>query len=105
MSGIYIPDVGLPQDGDFELWISVKKDGSYNYNISGGWNEGKQKAVPVPKHGRLIDGDKLAEEQKENVRAYHANLITLDDLAECLLKQSISEDAAPTIIPAEEGET
>jgi hypothetical protein len=60
--------------------------------------------VPVPPHGRLIDGDKLAEEQKENVRAYHANLITLDDLAECLLKQSISEDGAPTIIPAEEGE-
>jgi hypothetical protein len=57
--------------------------------------------VPVPPHGRLIDGDKLAEEQKENVRAYHANLITLDDLAECLLKQSISEDGAPTIIPAE----
>jgi hypothetical protein len=60
--------------------------------------------VPVPPHGRLIDGDKLAEEQKENVGAYHANLITLDDLAECLLKQSISEDYAPTIIPAEEGE-
>jgi hypothetical protein len=60
-------------------------------------------AVYVPPHGRLIDADKLAEEQKENVRAYHANLITLDDLAECLLKQSISEDGAPTIIPAEEG--
>ena len=56
---------------------------------------------PVPPHGRLIDGDKLAEEQKENVGAYHANLITLDDLAECLLKQSICEDYAPTIIPAE----
>ena len=60
--------------------------------------------VPVPPHGRLIDGDGLAEEQKENVRAYHANLITLNDLAECLLEQSISEDYAPTIIPAEGGE-
>ena len=61
MSGIYIPDVGLPQDGDFELWVSIKKDGSYNYNISGLWNKGERKAVPVPPHGDLIDRDALLD--------------------------------------------
>lgn len=59
MSGIYIPDVGLPQDGDFELWITIKKDGSFSYNTRGGWNNSERIVVPVPDHGRLIDADEL----------------------------------------------
>ena len=58
--GLYIPDLRLPADGDFELWIAVRKDGSFTYNIRGGWQDGKQKAVPVHEpHGRLIDKDAL----------------------------------------------
>ena len=53
--GLYIPDLRLPADGDFELWIAVRKDGSFTYNIRGGWQDGKQKAVPVPAHGDLIE--------------------------------------------------
>lgn len=58
--GLYIPDVRLPADNDFELWIAVKKDGSFTYNVRGGWQDGKQKAVSVlESHGDLIDRDKL----------------------------------------------
>ena len=58
--GLYIPDLRLPADGDFELWIAVRKDGSFTYNVRGGWQDGKQKAVPVPPHGRLIiEGDEI----------------------------------------------
>ena len=59
MSGLYIPNVCLPGDGDFELWIAVRKDGSFTYNISGEWRDGNQKATPVPDHGRLGDLDEL----------------------------------------------
>ena len=52
--------------------------------------------VPVPEHGRLIDADALREdwlENGENEYVYDTNAF-LDSL-----------DGAPTIIPAEEGET
>ncbi len=59
MSGIYIPDMSLP--GEEDLWIVVRKDGSFTYNVREGWQDGKQKTVPVPPHGRLGDLDALAE--------------------------------------------
>lgn len=61
MSGIYIPDVSLP--GEEDLWIVVSKDGSFTFNVGEGegWQDGKQKAVPVPTHGRLGDLDKLEQ--------------------------------------------
>ena len=58
--GLYIPNVKLPADGDFELWIAVRKDGSFTYNIRGSWQDGKQKAIPVQEpHGKLIDANTL----------------------------------------------
>lgn len=96
MSGIYIPDVGLPQDGDFELWISIKKDGSYNYNISGRWNEGKRKAIPVPPHGRLIDADELYEDcVLDNDYEVMATTTRINEYIQLKI------DNAPTIIMAE----
>lgn len=59
--GLYIPDLRLPADGDFELWIAVRKDGSFIYNVRGDWRGGKQKVFIVPPHGRLIDADKFKE--------------------------------------------
>lgn len=84
---LYIPNVSLPKDGDFELWIAVRKDGSYSYNISGGWHNGRETAVHVPPHGRLGDLDRLALEMMDAKNADQA-LAIVDD--------------APTIIPAEE---
>lgn len=101
MSGIYIPNIKPPQDGDFELWISIKKDGSYNYNINGGWNKGKQKVIPVPKHGRLIDADTL----EDNNITYYA-IPVLANITDAAIREAElvirlkDLDAAPTIIPA-----
>lgn len=93
MGGIYIPDVSLPEDGDFELWIAVKKDGSFTYNVRGAWQAGNQKAVPVPPHGRLIDADALLKKCEF--------VCTDDDVDVRAVRYSVIEDA-PTIIPAEE---
>lgn len=99
--GLYIPDLRLPADGDFELWIAVRKDGSFTYNVRGGWQDGKQKAVPVPPHGDLIDASEKIRVQMYNDEHedFHMEEMTIDDL----LGQGWVEADAPTIIPAEEG--
>jgi len=91
MSGIYIPDVGLPQDRDFELWIAVKKDRTFSYNVSGGWHNGDRVAIPVPDHGRLIDADKFYEDVTESA-------IMTDDFKEAF---AIWLETQETVIPAE----
>ena len=94
--GLYIPDLRLPADGDFELWIAVRKDGSFTYNVRGGWQDGKQKAVPVPPHGDLIDRDALLKKCEF--------VCTDDDEDIRAVRYSIIENA-PTVLEAEEGET
>jgi hypothetical protein len=94
--GLYIPNVRLPDDGDFELWIAVRKDGSFTYNVRGGWRDGKQKAVPVPPHGRTIDKDVMCNECRRIAEEYDG---IYPDCTYC------PAHLAPTIIPAEEGET
>jgi hypothetical protein len=93
MSGIYIPVVSLPGEGDFELWIAVRKDGSFTYNVRGGWQDGKQKAVRVPPHGRLIDADALKTKHHWTDDYYETEYVEVEDI-----------DTAPTIIPAEPAE-
>lgn len=94
--GLYIPDLRLPADGDFELWIAVRKDGSFTYNVRGGWQDGKQKAVPVSPHGRLIDADAL-----NYTMLYKENWMRVTGVeAPAVWRKDI--DAAPTIIPASE---
>jgi hypothetical protein len=95
MSGIYIQDVSLPGEGDFELWIAVRKDGSFSYNVRGGWQDGKQKAVSVPPHGRLIDADALLKGCERVATEYATR--------EYAFSQSAIENA-PIVIPAEEDE-
>ena len=97
--GLYIPDLRLPADGDFELWIAVRKDGSFTYNIRGGWQNGKKKAISVPEpHGRLIDADAL-----NYTMLYKENWMRGTGVeAPAVWRKDI--DAAPTIIPASEEE-
>lgn len=96
--GLYIPDLRLPSDDDFELWIAVKKDGSFTYNVRGGWHDGKQKAIPVPElHGRLIDADAFVKKCEEMADKEDGN--QLDAL---ILLRWFLEQNAPTIIPASE---
>ena len=94
--GLYIPDLRLPSDDDFELWIAVKKDGSFTYNVREGWHDGKQKAIPVPEpHGRLIDADAFVKKYEEMADKEDGN--QLDAL---ILLRWFLEQNAPTIIPA-----
>ena len=86
--GLYIPDLRLPADGDFELWIAVGKDGSFTYNVRGDWRDGKQKVFMVPPHGRLIDADAVTLEDGP---------YEYDDWCKWVLEQY---QDAPTVIPA-----
>ena len=99
--GLYIPDLRLPADGDFELWIAVRKDGSFTYNVRGGWQDGKQKAIPVPPHGRLISADELIEFIENRYE------ITWKDDYEGGIKDACIDflekiSTMPTVIPASE---
>ena len=102
MSGIYIPDVSLPVEGDFELWIAVRKDGSFTYNVSGGWRDGNQKVVPVPPHGRLGDLDALSKEVNRICDEYDAAIISE---MTCLNRLLSALNNALTINPSEEAES
>lgn len=99
--GLYIPNLRLPVDGDFELWIAIRKDGSFTYNVRGGWQDGKQKVIPIPEpHSRLIDADALYE----NCALDHGYevMATTTRINEYM---QLKIDSATTIIPeSEEGE-
>ena len=103
MGGLYVPDVILPGDRDFELWIAIKKDGSFTYNVSGEWRDGKQKAVHVPPHGRLGDLDRLEQMFVDIDNAPYSGFdgtepfYSAEDAAQIIR-------LAPTIIPAEPAE-
>lgn len=93
MSGIYI-NMEMPEDSDMIVIYSdgtARKYLSYTRVIID-----ETKAIPVPPHGRLVDADALRAdwlENGENEYVYDTNAF-LDSI-----------DAAPTIIPAEDGET
>ena len=70
---LYIPEVNLPSEGDFELWIAVKKDGTFTYNIDGAWHNGQEKALQVKKHGDLIDGEALILRCKDKKGSYYGH--------------------------------
>ncbi|MBP5461209.1 MAG: hypothetical protein J6Y20_03695 [Lachnospiraceae bacterium] len=98
---VLIKNVEMPTD--HPMWIVAHSDGTVEANeVSAsrpvGWQTLRNAAVPVPPHGRLIDADALIKE------------LTLDDedgkTGATLLMAVFLEvlKAAPTIIPAEEGE-
>ena len=102
MSGIYIPDVSLPVEGDFELWIAIRKDSSFTYNIRGGWRDGKHKVVPVPEHGELIDREQILD--AIILELAQANAVNDMENYDSWRRFFDYVRKFPTIIPAEEGE-
>lgn len=97
--GIYLPNMEMPKEGSWTT-VRIYPDGTCAVpNWQGDCTLIKgTKAVPVPPHGRCIDADALIRE------------LTLDDEDDnsgaSLLMAIFLEvlKAAPTIIPAEEGE-
>ena len=80
--GIYISGMEMPKNEP--LLVKINPDGSVSTTARNGYK--KYEAIPVPPHGRLIDADDLANSITGAI--YHSDLLD-----------------APTVIPAEEGET
>lgn len=79
--GVYLPNMEMPTTGMCKT-ITIFDDGAV---VEGNGSEKLGIAIPIPSHGRLIDADALAKNVTGAI--YHSDL-----------------RAAPTIIPAEEGE-
>lgn len=105
MSGIYIKGMEMPKNcsecafcgyyGNGEHMCDIR-DKAVEYESAKTSRRDDCPLIPVPDHGRLIDADALREdwlENGENEYVYDTNAF-LDSL-----------DDAPTIIPAEEGQT
>ena len=104
MSGIYIPGMEMPKglgktitiypNGIVRVWVNNKGSGELL----------EQRAVPVPDHGRLIDGDALLEsEPAYTIPNYNSDGYLAD--AEGAYTE-VQIENAPTIIPADkEGQT
>ena len=84
MSDILIRGMEMPKS-NVPIKAFIYPDGRVSVKLQGGGYLGLH-AVPVPPHGRLIDADDLANSITGAI--YHSDLLD-----------------APTIIPAEEGET
>lgn len=104
MSDILIKGMEMPKDGFITITVtsdgrvvgnSKKESGKFEY-LS---NEDIAKAVPIPPHSRSIDADALIAWFKE---WYDLNA---DVEVWQMIQMLADEQVAPTIIPAEEGET
>ena len=103
MSGIYIPGIEMPKDGERSLWFVIHSDGTVEYEDNKGFGWQAATAIPVPEHGDLIDrGYAIATACSGRIRA----LPTTEDGEDWIRVEEVRESikAAPTIIPAEEGE-
>lgn len=84
---VYIPGMQIPTA---PVLFCLHPDGKVFADLEGDWRE--YKAVPVPPHGRLIDADALKKKRHWTDDFYETEYVEVEDI-----------DAAPTIIPAEEG--
>ena len=96
--GIYLPNMEMPIDGN-ETIIRIQPDGTvldqYGHHLV-------ITAVPVPPHRRLGDLDELHKEavrRSEKAGTYDSWYNRTDRVI-----SAFDIEAAPTIIPAEEGE-
>lgn len=94
--GVYIKGMDMPKKGD-TVTITICGDGL----VFEEWKEPGSvfKAVPVPPHGRLIDGD-IAE-----VISFEEADAEGKDFADGVLYAADFISQMPTIIPAEEEKT
>lgn len=91
---VLIEGIELPKENQRGLWVVIHADGTVEYNSGDeGWKTLKQAALPVPKHGRLIDVDELPLE--ENVPT-----VMMHDSERWISAYELA--MAPTVIPAEE---
>ncbi len=92
--GVYIHDMEMPTAS---VLFCIHPDGKVFADLEGGWRE--YKAIPVPKHGRLIDADALKAE------GWELQMFRHDEYGCSITCRSLDSEDIPAIIPAEEGET
>lgn len=105
MSGIYIPGMELPQRDEV---ITIYPDGTaHRHHLGLRLHISESKALPVPDHGRLIDGDALRQAMYHEAFELDSPMQKWD--SGCWIRYKMferMEEDAPTIIPADkEGET
>ena len=95
--GVYIKDMELPIDGN-ETIIRIQPDGTildqYGHHLA-------ITAISVPPHGDLIDRDALEKEAQKRMLICGKN----DNQFQMPYEIMRAIALAPTVIPAEEGET
>lgn len=89
--GVYI-DMEMPKAGQI-IEIAGGGTGTIYARISPGFDKWHP-IIPVPLHGRLVDADALKKKRHWTDDFYETEYVEVEDI-----------DAAPTIIPAEGGET
>jgi hypothetical protein len=87
--GIYLPNMEMPKGTD-EHRLIIRANGQVIIDKKTYWEEAE--AVPVPPHGRLVDGDRLLSERMKRVYYHLPNGDTAIPI--------IDIEHAPTIIPA-----
>ena len=92
MSGIYIPSMEMPTRC-YNCKIDCGLVSHIDRNIHPFWRSEKCPLIPVPDHGRLIDGDSLEYEEAYLNGHYELGVV------EIVTREDI--ESAPTIIPAD----
>ena len=99
---ILIKGMEMPEAGEHVLLLQVYHDGTSS--VIGDHRHYKNEpfeAIPVPAHGRLIDADALEEEAQKRLLICNRYDNQFQKPYEVMRAIAL----APTIIPAEEGET
>lgn len=94
---ILILGMEMPKDREINLRIDEKGE----VYVYGSYPTELHKAVPVPPHGRLIDADALEQDAQKRLLMCNKNDNQFHKPYEIMRAIAL----APTIIPAEEGET
>ena len=107
-NSLLLKGVPLPKDDHVRVLV-LHPDG----RVIDEWGNTYQ-AAPLPPHGRLIDADALAAEMKKRQEKAgkwlreakdRETAVRADAVLSFLCEIKLTLDAAPTVIPAEEGET
>lgn len=100
--GVYIKGMEMPKDGYVD--VRIKYNGTAAHSTGEPPYFRVYDAIPVPPHGRLIDKDALLKDIDSNFIVKpdgDGNLVEVHGEEKVLAHIAY----APTIIPAEEGET
>ena len=98
MSGIYIPNMEMPKENE-AITIYCSGD-AHRFYVGLRETIQKSKAIEVPDHGRLIDGDKLANSFREDADAGWNRFSCPANWSDAFDDVANMVDDEPTIIPA-----